>query len=360
MDTTDPEISFDQEGICNHCQHFGKIENQVFFSEEIRKQKIKALIAEVKEEGKGRPYDCIIGVSGGVDSTYVAYMVKSYGLNPLAIHLDNGWDSELAVRNIERAMKKLDIDLYTFVLDWEEFRGLQLAFLKASTPDSEIPTDHAIVATLYHQANLRNLPYIFSGSNVSTESIMPLAWSQGVYDWRYISSINKKFNRNKLSQYPHLGMFSQIKQRLIKRPKVIYFLDYMDYKKKKVMEIIQRELEWEYYGGKHFESVYTRFFQGYILPQKFNFDKRKAHLSSLIVTGQISRKTALEKMKEINYPNDLMQEDKIFVLKKLGITKEEFTQIMNLPKKTFLDYPSYRKWKESKIARLLRAIKRHI
>jgi len=207
-------------------------------------------------------YDCIIGVSGGVDSSYVAYVVRQLGLRPLAVHLDNGWDSELAVSNIKNFLNKLDIDLYTHVLDWEEFKQLQIAFLEASTPDSEVPTDHAIMAVLYKEAAKRNIQYIILGVNTVTEAIHAPRWSYGHNDWRYIKSVNRLFGKIKLKRFPHFSLFNLIYYSIIKRIKIVRILDFVNYKKQEAMRILQDELYWKPYGGKHYESIYTRFFQG--------------------------------------------------------------------------------------------------
>jgi len=296
-------------------------------------------------------------VSGGVDSTYVAYLVKQLGLRPLAVHLDNGWNSELAVKNIENICKTLDIDLYTYVLDWEAFKDLQVAFLKASTPDSEIPTDHAIQAVLYHQADHEHVRYILSGSNTATESVMPRAWSHGHADWKYIASIQQQFGAQKFTSYPHYTKYSFFYYRHVKQIQWVRFLDYFTYIKSTAKKLIEEQLSWRDYGDKHYESIYTKFYQAYILPTKFGFDKRKAHLSSLICSGQLTREQALEIVQKELYPAKDLQEDREYVIKKLGISQDEFHDIMALPPKTFWDYPSYEKYYHSSYYRALRSLK---
>lgn len=339
MDTTDPDIQFDENGICNHCKKAGAL-IKVIKSKE-HKEKLNQVIEEIKLKGGKKKYDCIIGVSGGVDSTFVAYIVKQLGLRPLAVHLDNGWDSELAVSNIEKTLKKLGIDLFTYVIDWEEFKDLQLSFLKASVPHAEHPTDHAITAILHRMALKEGVKYIILGSNINTEAIGVKAWSGGQRDWKYIKKIHEKFGKAKLKSYPHISGADFFYYKYIKGIKCINILDYVDYHKEQAMNIIERELGWKYYGGKHYESIFTRFFQAYLLPQKFNFDKRKIHLSSLICSGQITRQQALEEMKKEIYQKEQLREDKEFVIKKFGISEQEFKDIMALPVKTFWDYPSY-------------------
>ncbi|MBL8101267.1 MAG: N-acetyl sugar amidotransferase [Anaerolineales bacterium] len=339
MDTTDPEIIFDENGMCNHCHTYDRMVREHIVNGKEGRERLQSLVADIKRAGQGKQYDCLIGVSGGVDSTYVAYLVKNLGLRPLAIHLDNGWDSELAVKNIEETLKRLDINLYTEVLDWEEFRDLQSAFLKASTPDSEIPTDHAIVAILGNMAAKLRIKYILIGNNVRTETHLPRAWSQGHFDWKYIRELHKRFGVRPLKTFPHFGFFTYYLRMLTQ--KRIAILDYINYTKKEALRVLQEELGWQYYGGKHYESIYTRFYQGYILPEKFGFDKRRCHLSSLICSGEMTREQALEELKIPTYSPSMQEEDREYVAKKLGFTEEEFTAIMNAPQKSYWDYPSY-------------------
>jgi len=338
MDTSDPDIHFNENGVCNHCILYEK-KMSAFLTGKERDTQLEALINKIKKSGEGKEYDCVIGISGGVDSTYVAYKVKEFGLRPLAIHLDNGWNSELSVKNIENILKRLDIDLYTHVIDWEEFKDLQLSFLKASTPDSEIPTDHAIFSLLRHLAAKMKVSYIITGINQKTESHHPLKWSQGHADWKYIKSVHKQFGSTKLSTYPHGNFLTLFKELYSKN--WINILNYMDYSKYEAKQILAKEFAWNDYGGKHYESIYTRFYQGYILPKKFGYDKRKMHLSSLICGGEITRQEALEELKKEPYSRKLQEEDKIYVIKKLGITEGNFEEIMKLPLKTYADYPSY-------------------
>lgn len=339
MDTTDPEIQFDENGICNHCHQYDESVKKFVFDGDKGKEKLNNIVDEIKKNGKGKEYDCIIGVSGGVDSSFVAYKVKELGLRPLAIHLDNGWDSELAVKNIELFLKKLDIDLYTYVIDWEEFKDLQLSFLYASTPDSEIPSDHAINAILHNIAHEKKIKYIIYGCNIRTESHLPRTWSQGHLDWKYISSIHEKYGHLPLTTFPHMDFFTL--NRYLMTHKTINILNYLSYSKKDAMKLLENELGWKYYGGKHYESIYTRFYQGYILPKKFGYDKRRMHLSSLICSGEITRSQAIDELKNEPYPQEMQREDKEYVIKKMGLTEMEFDEIMSLPKRKFEDYPSY-------------------
>lgn len=341
MDTTDPEIQFDENGVCNHCRKYDQRVKEQLFLGELGQQKLNRIVDEIKSKGRNKKYDCIIGVSGGVDSTFAAYMVKKLGLRPLAIHLDNAWNSEVAVSNMGKALKALDIDSYTYVVDRGQFKDLQLSFLRASVPDAEIPTDHAIAALHRQVAAKQGLQFIITGSNVATEGSGPIRWAYGHRDWKYIKSVHKRFGEVKLKGFPHDTFLGLLYYLFVKRIRTIFILNYMTYIKKDAMEIIEKELGWEYYGGKHYESVYTRFLQAYILPRKFNIDKRRAHLSNLIRSGQMTREQALEEMEHDPYPSEeLMREDKEYVARKLGLTEQEFEEMMSLPVKSFRDYPT--------------------
>ena len=359
MDTSDREIAFDENGVCNHCHTFdeqARRRGPVLGKDDTR---FSEVVAQMKEAGKGREYDCIVGVSGGVDSTYVAYLLKKAGLRILAVHMDNGWNSELAVHNIERTLKTLGVDLHTEVLDWEEFKDIQLAFLEASVPDGEIPTDHAIVAVLSEAHRRFNCVYDANGANARTEAILPVTWTYGVSDWLYIRSLHKRFGRVKLRTFPHYSLWSLYLKRIFRKERTVWILDLVDYVKSDAKKILQEELAWRDYGGKHYESIYTRFFQGYILPRKFGIDKRRSHLSSLICSNQISREAALAELDLPPYDPILQEEDRIYVIKKLGITEEHFERIMNAPPKTYADYPNSQRYMPAlriaaRVARLVR------
>lgn len=340
MDTTDPLISFDEEGVCNHCREYDKRAMKELFLHDTGQRKLAELVETIKKEGRNKEYDCIIGVSGGLDSSMTAYTVKQVGLRPLAVHMDNGWDSELAVKNIELLVKKLDIDLHTYVVDWEEFRDLHLALLRASVPNSEVVTDHAIVAILYRTAARENIRYIIGGGNIVTEAIMPDSWGYEPIDWKHIRGIHDRFGEVTLESFPYVTIPQLLYYTFVRRIRFLPILNYITYNKKKAMELLEKEIGWKYYGGKHFESIYTRFFQAYILPRKFKFDKRKAHLSTLICSRQIQREEALAELKKDIYASDKLDEDKQYVIKKLGITEMEFEEIMSLPARTHRDYPS--------------------
>lgn len=343
MDTTDPEISFNEAGICNHCTLFEEVQKKNWFPNEEGKRKLDDIISKIRESGKNSKYDCVIGLSGGVDSSYLAYVLRKHypELRILAIHIDGGWNSELAVHNIKNIVEILDIDLYTGVIPWEEMRDLQLAYFKSQLANQDVPQDHAFFATLYDVANKNGIKYFLSGSNLATESILPKAWGYSAMDAKQLKAVHKKFGTVKLKKYTTVSFFKlYIFYPYIKKFKIVFPLDYLPYQKDKAKEIITQELNWRDYGGKHHESKFTKFFQAHWLPEKFGFDKRKAHLSSLIVAGQMNRDEALAELKKPLYAERELQEDKDFLHKKLGISMEEFDRIMSQPNKTFLDYPS--------------------
>jgi N-acetyl sugar amidotransferase len=356
MDTTDPDIRFDASGVCNHCVHRDEQAAVYLFSGEEGERQLAHIVERVKADGRGKPYDCIMGVSGGVDSTYSVYLAKRAGLRPLAVHLDNGWDSELAVKNIERVLRALEIDLVTVVIDWDEFRDLQVAFLRASTPDSEIPTDHAIISVMFSRAEKYGLRHVLTGFNVRTESHMPRAWSSGHSDWRYIRTVQKRFGTKRLTTYPHTPFVKLL--RLRRAQEWTHILNYVDYHKQAAKEVLKSEVGWVDYGGKHNESIYTRFYQGYILPRKFGFDKRKAHFSSLICSGQTTREQALLELEKPPYPLEEQEADKTYVIKKLQLTEREFEQIMEKPRMRYADYPSMDRFYKGRFYRGVRAVYR--
>lgn len=341
MDTTDPDIQFDENGVCNHCRSYDELTPWYMKDKERAKKELDQIVDQIKTRGKGKEYDCVIGVSGGVDSSYLAYYVKEeLGLRPLAVHMDNGWDSELAVSNVEKFLNNLDIDLHTVVLNWEEFKDLQISFLKASVPDGEIPTDHAIWAVLYQAAVDKGIKYIFSGVNYSTEPYIPQGWSQGHFNWQYIKNIQRKFGKRKLRSYPHLSYLDKVNYLFINRVEVIPLLNYIEYDKQVALKFLTERIGWRQYGGKHYESIYTRFFQGYILPTKFGIDKRKAHLSALILSGQLTREEALVEIQKPPYSGFMLEDDMEYVLKKFELSEGEFRQIMSAPVRSYKNYPS--------------------
>ena len=340
MDTSDHAITFDAEGVCSHCRAYEAIERKTPPLNE-REHQLECLVERIKKEGRDKSYDCIVGLSGGVDSSYLAYVAKSRGLRPLAVHVDAGWNSELAVKNIEDLVKALKLDLITFVVDWKEMQDLQAAFLRSGVANQDIPQDHAFIAGVYRIANKQRIKYVLSGGNNSTEGILPESWGYNALDLRHLKSIHRRFGLRGLSKFPTINFFQYyIYYRYLRGIRTVRILDYIDYNKQQAIDVLSEKFGWRYYGGKHFESRFTKFFQAYYLPQKFGFDKRRAHLSSLIVSGQLNRDTALKEMERDAYPDDKLREDRAFVIKKLGLTEEEFENIRTSPNRTYDDYPS--------------------
>ena len=340
MDTSDPEIVFDEQGHCNHCtRYFSRIAREIAPAGE-REPRLAAVVARIQSEGRGKDYDCIAGVSGGVDSTYVIYKLKELGLRPLAVHFDNGWNSELAVANIKNALDRLKIDLHTYVVDWEEFKDLQMSFLKASVPNCEIPTDHAITATLVKTARMVGTPYVINGSNIVTEGILPIPWVYYSHDLKHIKALHHRFGQLPLKTFPKISLPEFTLRILAGRYRMVNLLNYLDYDKAAAVETMKRELGWQYYGGKHYESIYTRWYQGYYLPVKFGFDKRRAHLSALVCAGQMTREQGLAELQRDPYADNDLVTDTDFVVKKFGITREQLDQLVKAPNRKHTDYPN--------------------
>ena len=343
MDTTDPDITFDEKGECGHCQAYDMVARPVIERSctPVGERILKDTINKIKTDGKNKKYDCLIGVSGGVDSTFLAYKIKQLGLNPLAVHCDSGWNSELAIKNIENILTKLNIDLYTYVINWEEMKDLQLSFFKASVANCDVPQDHAFLAVLYHIADKQKIKYILSGGNIETEFVLPRAWGHNASDLRHIKAIHKQFGSLKLTSYPTLSFWKRyLYYPYIKGIKTIRLLDYIPYNNEEAKKIISEKLEWRDYGGKHYESIFTRFFQAQYLLEKFNFDKRKAHLSSLILSGQLTREQALREIEKPPTSGVHHKEDKEFVAKKLGVSLDEFNKILALEERSYKDFAS--------------------
>lgn len=335
--TDDPNIVFDDNGICNHCHYYDNEAKYYLKSGADADRLMHDTICSIKEYGKGKQYDCLIGLSGGVDSSYVAYIAKQKGLRALCVHFDNGWNSEIAVQNIHNIVNKLDFDLFTYVIDWEEFKDLQLAYLKASVIDIEVLTDHAIYGTMFKIAKDNNIKYVLGGHNVVTEGVLPYHWTYNKKDYINIKAIHKLYGERELRTFPFLD---RKMKRFIKKSGVefVNYLNWVPYVKDEVKRVLQSELSWKDYGGKHYESIWTRFYQGYILPEKFGVDKRKAHLSALICSGQISREAAIAELKNPPYDPEVLNVDREFVLKKLGLTNDAFDAIMKQPVKSHWDF----------------------
>ena len=326
----DPKMNFDEKGVCNHCNNYYALEKLYLKEGKEAEELLRSTITEIKAYGKEKKYDCLIGLSGGVDSSYVAYLAKQYGLRALCVHFDNGWNSELAVMNIHHIVNKLNYDLETYVIDWEEFKDLQLAYLKASVIDIEVLTDHAIYGTMFKIAKQNDIKYVLGGHNIVTEGILPYHWTYDKKDYINIKAIHKQFGEKQLKTFPFLD---RKMKRFINNSGVefVNYLNWIPFVKDEVKKKLQTELEWKDYGGKHYESIWTRFYQGYILPEKFKVDKRKAHLSTLICSGQKTKTEALEEMKQAPYDATQLKIDKEFVLKKFGLTESEFDALMKLP-----------------------------
>lgn len=337
-ESDDPAIHFDSQGVCNHCRDYDSAAIGGIFTGENGERRLTAIVRDIQERGKGKPHDCIMGLSGGADSTYVAYLARDLGLRPLAVHFDNGWNSELSVKNIENIVTRLGLDLFTYVINWEEFRDLQLAYLRASVVDIEAITDHAIITTLHRLAAERGVKFILSGSNLATEAVLPSHWIHNKMDHVNIRAIHRAYGTKPLRTFPLFNFRSKRYLIDLLGIRTVPILNYVPYVKKDVKRVITEELGWRDYGGKHYESVFTRFYQGYILPTKFGIDKRKAHLSNLICSGQMTREEALAELSAPGYDPELLRSDKEFVLKKLGLSKDEFDGLMREPPRAHTDY----------------------
>jgi N-acetyl sugar amidotransferase len=337
MDTTVPEIVFDHNGECQFCKMHDRMDELYPRDPAFRARELEKIVDKIRKSGKGKPYDCVCGVSGGRDSTYVLHVANSLGLRPLAVHFDNGWNSTIAVSNIYHATNKLKIDLETEVADWDEFRDLQVSFLKASVPDVEIPTDVAIHTVLHRIAAQEGIKYVLNGHSFRTEGIAPIGWTY--MDGKYIEAIQNIYGRKSLRNFKNFKIFSLLYYSFYKNIKVIPILNYFDYDHQLIGELLEKELKWKYYGGHHHESTYTYFIQSYLLPRKFKIDKRKTELSAAVREGKIDRSTALDEVHNTPYPTD----EKLlkYVLNKLDISMNEWSEIYNTPPKSFKDYPSY-------------------
>ena len=333
MDTTAQGIVFDADGVCNYCHSYDRTDRANPTGEEGRRR-LDTIVEQIKASNRRGKYDCIIGVSGGTDSTYLLYWAKQVGLRPLAVHCDNGWNTEIAVRNIEGATNQLGIDLFTHVLDWEEFKSLQVAFLKSSTPDADKPTDMALRSVLYRTAAREGIRHILVGVNFRTEGKVPIFWSYG--DGRYIASVNRECGTRRLKTYPNFRLKEYGWYGFVRRVKQVRPLWYVEYRKEEVKALLTKELGWEYYGGHHYENIFTRFLHGYYLVEKFGFDKRKVEFSALVRSGQSTRQEALGRLAQVQYTPEMAREDIAYVTKKLGLTDAEFQEIMSATPKSFL------------------------
>lgn len=341
MDTSDARIQFDANGVCDHCLGFKEHVLPKWHPNDTGRQMLARVVEQIRENGKGKEFDCIIGMSGGLDSSYMLHLVVTeFGLRPLVFHVDGGWNTDIAVNNIQVLIEKLNLDLYTEVINWQEMRDFQLAFFKSGVPHIDIPQDHAFVATLYKFANKHNVKYILNGGNISTECVRnPLEWLYHGTDMRQINDIRRKFSTNPMKTYPFSNIFfHKFYLRYIRQLQVIKPLDWMPYTKKLAQETLEKEYGWKAYPQKHFESRFTRFFEGYWLPERFGFDTRKVQFSSLILTGQMSRSDALEALKSPAFHPETIQHEFDFIARKLEITSEELRGYFMMPLKSYRDY----------------------
>ena len=345
MDTTDSMITFDDNGVCSHCRAFEETAARSWFPNDSGAQMIAYYVDQMKAAGQGKDYDCVLGISGGIDSAFLAYQMHRLGLRPLVIHVDTGWNSELAVKNIENLVRKLGFDLHTQVINWEEMKDLQVAFLRAGVANQDTPQDHAIFASLYRLTIQTGIRYIIQGYNFATELTLPRIWGHDALDSRQLRAIHHRFGKRQLTSFPVLsyGEYAACRFGFPANNDYISIspLNYMHYDKQEALTILHDELGFRDYGAKHHELRFTKFFQGYYLPTKFGYDKRTAHLSSLIMSGQMTRSEALEKLRELPYDENAIADDTSYFCKKLGLTEAEFTTILKAPNRSFMDYPNW-------------------
>lgn len=341
MDTSDSKIVFDERGWCEYCNNYHSNILPHWRTDERGEREIMAQVEQIKADGKGKDHDCLIGLSGGVDSSYVVYLAKEkFGLRPLLYHVDAGWNSQQAVNNIEKLVDGLDLDLFTEVINWPEMRDLQLAFFKSGVPHLDTPQDHAFFAGLYNYAASTGSKYILTGANYSTECVRePLEWHYHASDLTNLKDIHKKFGTRPLKSFPTADIFKfKLYYRYVKGVRVVKPLNHVPYVKEEAMDELVERFGWQKYAHKHHESRFTRFYEGYWLPTRFGYDKRRAHFSSLILTEQLTRDDALQKIAQPAYPVEEMKQDFEYIANKLGITVEELEGYRDMPKKTYRDY----------------------
>jgi N-acetyl sugar amidotransferase len=341
MDTTDSNIIFDDNGVCDHCIDFYENVKPNWHTDERGKNELDVHIRKIKEDGKNRDFDCIMGMSGGADSSYLLHLaVTEFNLRPLVFHVDGGWNSELAVNNIQVMVDKLDLDLFTEVINWNEMRDFQLTYFKSGLPSIDVPQDHAFVATLYNFASKHNIKYILNGGNISTECVRnPLEWIYYGTDMRQIRDLQKRFSTIPWKSYPFSSVLRhKFYLHYIRKIQVLKPLNYRPYIKADVVKFLEKEYGWKPYPQKHFESRFTKFYEGYWMPKKFGFDTRKVQFSSLILTEQMSREDALEKLKKPAIPENEAKKDFEYIAKKLEISIDELQSYFDAPNKTYTDY----------------------
>lgn len=345
MDTSDSDIVFDDDGNCNHCKDYLKEYSRHGYYPEISEKKLRKTIDNIKANSKRKKYDCVVGISGGVDSCYIAHLCKEYGLRPLLVHMDNGWDTELAVANIKTMANALGFDYISYVLNWEDFKEIEIAFLKSSSVDLELPTDVAILRALYDTARKYSIKYIISGSNLSSEGILPLTWGYHVLkDQKYYRGIVKKFARKPIKTIPDIGLFEEAYYKVVLQKKFFYILNYINYDSSVVKQFLINKYNWRDYGSKHHESKITAFWQSYVMYYKYNMDYRRAHLSPQICLGKISRDEALALLKEKPYDEQKIHLDKAYISKKLDISIEELEEYLSNPPKIYKDFENRKKF----------------
>ena len=343
MDTTAPDITFDSDGQCSYCSDFLRRSSHIIHEDpEQKKYRLESFVKRVKQAGKEQSYDCIVGVSGGVDSSWVLVKTIELGLRPLAVHMDNGWNSELAQNNIANLVRELGVDLYTHVIDWEEYRALMQAFFDADVIDIELLYDNAMLAVNFQQAAKFGLHYMLSGSNTTSEGmIMPRDWHAFKFDKKNIHSIAKKFGTTKIATFPSIGSLDRVYYEMFKRVRWVSFLDLFDYNKAEVMKVLEKNYSYKPYPYKHYESIFTRFYQGFILPKKFGVDKRRVHFSTLIISNQIARETALKDLESEPYKNkDDLNADIEYFKKKMKWSEEKLGTYLSRPRKEHNIYGS--------------------
>jgi N-acetyl sugar amidotransferase len=345
MDTTDTMIAFDDKGVCDHCNTFYNHTQPNWHTDEQGWHELQSLVEKIKKAGEGKDFDCIIGMSGGIDSSYLTYIAKEQlGLRPLVFHVDAGWNSQVAVNNIEKLVDGLELDLYTEVIDWEEMKDLQLAFFKSGVPHIDTPQDHAFFATMYKFAEQYKVKYILTGANLSTECVRnPLEWMYYQSDSVQLRDIHRRFGTRPLVNFPVTSiLWHKVYLPYVKGIKVVRPLNNIPYIKQDAMQLLTERFGWQPYPQKHFESRFTRFYEGYWLPVRFGYDTRKVQFSSLILTGQMTRDEALEKLAQPPYDEGTIAHDLEFVANKLDISVDELKGYMELPKKSYQDYKSQR------------------
>lgn len=339
MDTSDPNITFDSRGVCNHCHAYDDNVARYGYHGKSSDEALAALVEQMKRDGKGKEYDCMLGLSGGVDSSYMLYQTRQFGLRPMVVHVDAGWNDNRAEENIRKLCHALDYKIHCVSIDWDTMKELQRAFMFSGLPNLDIPQDHAFAAGVYEMAKKHNLSYILNGSNFSSEGILPQAWAYASIDFRHIQSVYKKHGRGfPLRKYSHFGLIQySVYQKTMKRVKL---LNYIPYSTKAAIETLSREFNWQYYGSKHYESIFTRFmYTSYLLP-KFGYDMRRAHLASLVVSGDITREEALKQMESPPLSSEQLRKDCSYVLERLDISLQEWQTILAAPNNTENDYAS--------------------